>query len=94
MAQLTFPLTKPGLVVPVWLGLSGATMKALLAAGQQPVRDHRSAQTVRTWLTLPDLLVTELMITLPDADVLIGLDVPLKIKLLLDGPARSFTLDF
>ena len=81
--------------MPVWLGLSGATMKGCswLPASNRIGITH-PAQTVRTWLTLPDLLVTELMITLPDADVLIGLDAPLKIKLLLDGPARSFTLDF
>jgi hypothetical protein len=46
------------------------------------------------WLTCADLLVTELATLLPDADVLIGLDVLLTCKLLLDGPGRLFTLEF
>jgi hypothetical protein len=45
-------------------------------------------------LTFTDLLVTELAAQLPDADVLIGLDVLLTCKLILDGPGRTFTLDF
>jgi len=46
------------------------------------------------WLTQPDVLVMELPVVLPDVDVLIGLDVLLSCRLLLDGPARQFTLDF
>jgi hypothetical protein len=46
------------------------------------------------WLTAADLLVTELTAVLPDADVLIGLDVLLTCKLFLDGPGRQFTLEF
>jgi hypothetical protein len=46
------------------------------------------------WLTHSDVLVMELPAHLPDADVLIGLDVLLTCKLMLDGPARQFTLDF
>lgn len=46
------------------------------------------------WLTCPDLLVTQLGATLPDTDVLIGLDVLMTCKLLLDGPGRRFTLEF
>jgi predicted aspartyl protease len=45
-------------------------------------------------LTEPDLLVMELTTALPDTDVLIGLDLLLGCRLLLDGPARRFTLDF
>ncbi len=45
-------------------------------------------------VTRPSLLVSELAAVLPDADVLIGLDLLLEGKLLLDGPARCFTLDF
>jgi hypothetical protein len=41
-----------------------------------------------------NLLVSELTATLPDADVLVGLDVRLGCRLLLDGPGRQFTLDF
>src|SRR5579862_8086053 len=45
-------------------------------------------------LTQPDLVVMELPATLPDADVLIGLDVLLERKLLVDGPARHFIIEF
>lgn len=45
-------------------------------------------------LTHPSLLVMELATPLPDADVLIGLDILLNCQLLLDGPNRRFTLDF
>jgi hypothetical protein len=46
------------------------------------------------WLTHSDLLVTELTTVLPDADVLIGLDILLGCKFVLDGPAMRFTLEF
>ena len=146
MAQLSFPVTKAGLTVPVWIGLSGETTDALLVAHQQPVLPVQArglldiatdvtavaswvlqqlgvpaistastttaggpvtvnvyklslgitdpGQPILTWLTWPNLLVTELATVLPDADVLIGLDVLLECKLLLDGPARHFTLEF
>ncbi len=146
MAQLTFPVAKAGLAVPVWIGLSGDATNALLAAGQPlvlPVAGrglldtgtdvtavaawilrqlaiaatskkctHKAsgqarvsvyqvslgitdpAQSVRVWLTRPNHLVTELPAVLPDADVLIGLDVLLECKLFRDGPAREFTLEF
>jgi hypothetical protein len=45
------------------------------------------------WLTHADLLVMELAAILPDADVLIGLDLLLKCRLVLDGPPRQFTLE-
>jgi len=131
MAQLTFPVTKPGLTVPVWLGLSGETIDAKCAAGQTPappvqarglldtaadvtavapwilqqlavpatstattttaggqvkvkvykipLGNHRS-RAGGSHLTQPDLLITESTTVLPDADVLIGLDVLLEIK--------------
>jgi hypothetical protein len=46
-----------------------------------------------TKFVLPDLVVMELP---PDAPlpVLIGMDVLLQCRLLLDGPGRQFTLDF
>lgn len=50
-------------------------------------------QSVLHWLTVANLLVTDLPTVLPDTDVLIGLDVLLECKLLLDGPAKSFTLE-
>lgn len=45
-------------------------------------------------LTRDDLLVMELIDPPPDVDVLVGLDILLDCRLLLDGPARQFTLDF
>jgi hypothetical protein len=72
------------------------------AAGQVPVRLYRVSLGITDpslppgtpWLTQPDLLVMELPTGLPDIDVLIGLDVLLECKLILDGPARQFTLEF
>jgi hypothetical protein len=46
------------------------------------------------WLMHSDQMVTELTTVLPDADVLIGLDILLECRLVLDGPARQFTIDF
>jgi hypothetical protein len=45
-------------------------------------------------LTRPNLLVMELPSPIPGVEVLIGLDILLDCKLLLDGPARQFTLEF
>lgn len=44
--------------------------------------------------TQADLIATELAAALPDADVLIGLDLLLQGKLSVDGPGRRFTLEF
>ena len=45
-------------------------------------------------LTRPNLIVMELLDPIPDVDVLIGLDILLDCRLLVDGPGRQFTLDF
>jgi hypothetical protein len=45
-------------------------------------------------LTFGSLLVSELAAVLPDADVLVGLDVLLQQRLVLEGPGRQFTLEF
>jgi hypothetical protein len=45
-------------------------------------------------LSLPTWVVSELAVALPDADVLIGLDVVRTCKLIVDGPAQTFTLEF
>ena len=45
-------------------------------------------------MTRSDLTVSELSVPLPDADVLIGLDLLLEGKLFLNGPSRQFTLDY
>jgi hypothetical protein len=53
------------------------------------------AQTAGSpWLTQSGLLVMEALAVLPEADVLIGLDILLDCKMLLDGPAQRFTLEF
>jgi hypothetical protein len=45
-------------------------------------------------LTLRDLIVMEMPGPIPGIDVLIGMDVLLECKLLLDGPARQFSFEF
>lgn len=55
------------------------------------IRDARDPHL--PMLTLPSLIVMELPPG-PDCDVLIGMDVLLGCKLLVDGPAAQFTLDF
>jgi hypothetical protein len=45
-------------------------------------------------LTRSSLIVMELPLTIPGIDMLIGLDLLLECKLLLDGPGRWFTLEF
>jgi hypothetical protein len=44
--------------------------------------------------TVPSLLVTELATTLPDADVLVGLDLLLGWEMFWNGPGRQSTFDF
>jgi hypothetical protein len=51
-------------------------------------------QTRGPMFVQPSLLVSELSTVLPDADVLVGLDILLQTRFLLDGPAGLFTLDF
>jgi hypothetical protein len=45
-------------------------------------------------LTQGNLIVMELTDPIPDVEVLIGLDILLDCRLVLDGPGRQFTLDF
>ena len=77
------------------------TATTLTAAGPVAVRLYEvslsitDATAAATFLlTAPDLLVSELTAVLPDADVLIGLDLLLRGQMLLNGPTRLFTLDF
>ncbi len=44
--------------------------------------------------SLPTVLISEMPFLLPDADVLIGMNVLLECKLLLDGPARQVAIEF
>jgi hypothetical protein len=69
-------------------------------AGSVPVRLYRvslsvfdPAQPTLTWFVVPDLEVMELPSYIA-VDVLIGMDVLLQCRLLLDGPGRQFALDF
>ncbi|HEY7428400.1 MAG TPA: hypothetical protein VH682_29480 [Gemmataceae bacterium] len=48
----------------------------------------------RPKFVLPTLRIMELPTPLSNLDVLIGLDMLLRARLLLDGPGRIFTLDF
>jgi len=45
-------------------------------------------------LVQPSLEVVELTTPIPNIDVLLGMDVLLQCRLLIDGPARQFTLMF
>lgn len=44
--------------------------------------------------TLPTVMVAELSATLPDADLLIGLNTLLECNFVLEGPARRFSFIF
>jgi hypothetical protein len=101
MAHLSFAVTGVGLAVPVWIGLTDQMIRALVATGKQvpaPVGARGLLDTgTDVTAVVPchsDMLVTELAALLPDVDVLIGLDMLLTCKLLVDGPARQFTLEF
>jgi hypothetical protein len=145
MPQLSFAVSRAGLLVPTWIGLDGTTTSVLhtankpipapiqvrglldtasdatavaswvlqqlripaattavtqTAAGQAKVKLYEISLSIndpglgKIMLTKSDLLITELPATLPDTDVLIGLDVLLDCKLFLDGPSRQFSLDF
>lgn len=68
--------------------------------GPVPVKLYRvslsvfdAAQPILPWFVIPDVEVMELPphVTI---DVLLGMDVLLECRLLIDGPARQFTLDF
>jgi hypothetical protein len=45
-------------------------------------------------LTRHDLIVMEMPGPIPGVEVLIGMDILMDCKLLVDGPARQFTLEF
>jgi hypothetical protein len=71
------------------------------ASGSVPVRLFRVSLSIPpagnlpgAMLTREDLIVMELADPIPDVEVLIGLDILLDCRLLLDGPGRQFTLDF
>jgi hypothetical protein len=104
MPQLTFPVTTAGLALPVWVGLARSsvlTTSTHTAAGRIWVNLYEVGLAINdpslsasSWLAEPYLLVMELSTVLPDADVIVGLDVLLNLNLHLDGPGRKFTLYF
>lgn len=84
------------------LGISPfAQTSTRTASGSVPVRLFRVSLSISPsgnlpgpMLTRPDLLVMELLDPIPNVDVLIGLDILLDCRLLVDGPGRQFTIDF
>ncbi|MGH7171518.1 MAG: aspartyl protease family protein [Gemmataceae bacterium] len=71
------------------------------ASGSVPVRLFEVSLSIPpagnlpgSLLTRSNLIVMELIDPPPDVEVLIGLDILLDCRLLLDGPGRQFTLDF
>jgi hypothetical protein len=92
-----------GVSVPILQQLSlipVAQTKTHGIGGQVPVRLFRvsitifdSTQPNSPWFTQPNLVVMELPPSTP-VDVLIGMDVLLTCRMLLDGPGRQFTLDY
>ena len=55
---------------------------------------RESLQPSAAAFTAPTVLVMELPNDLPDEDVLVGLDVLQELNLLLEGPAKTFSLIF
>jgi hypothetical protein len=80
--------------------VSHATSSTHGIAGSVPVELYHvslsvfdTAQPTLPWFVVPDLEVMELPSHI-SVDVLIGMDVLLECRLLIDGPGRQFTLDF
>ena len=84
------------------LGISAvAQTSTQTAAGSIPVQLFDVSLSIPpagnlpgTMLTRSNLRVMELIDPIPDVEVLIGLDILLDCRLLLDGPGRQFTLEF
>jgi predicted aspartyl protease len=72
---------------------AGGRIKTRLYSVGLSITDQGSAAST-PWLAVPDLVVMELPTSLPDVEVLIGLDVLLTGRLEIDGPAGQFTLVF
>jgi hypothetical protein len=84
------------------LGLSSkGKSSTTTAGGQMPVELFRVSIAILPpsnlqgpSLTLSSIWASGLSVTIPDADVLIGLNVLRELKLILDGPAHIFSLEF
>jgi hypothetical protein len=71
------------------------------ASGSVQVKQYRVSLSVHgptgaagPMLVQPDLLVTELAVSLSNIEVLIGLDILLECLFVLNGPANQFILGF
>ena len=64
--------------------------------GDVVVQDHAAGRNdlVCDAIALPDLLVSELTVALPNIDALLGMDVLRQCLLVLDGPGQQFILGF
>jgi hypothetical protein len=86
---------RQGLGVPIQYLTTTQTASGSLAVNvfEVSVGVHDSGDPTSPELVEPTLSVMELRTSLPGVEVLIGLDFLLGCKLLLDGPARRFTLE-
>jgi hypothetical protein len=87
VSQLKLPPVGPPTTTT---GIGGAVIVQLYRASLH-LRDAGAVNL--PMLTLPSLLVMELPPG-PSCDVLIGMDVLLGCKLIVDGPGRQFTVEF
>jgi len=100
-----FALVKGGEVVGIFAtldeGVQAGRQKYLMQPFLvQPIREREPLLRTRGHSSpchssgIPSPKMSELTTAIPDIDLLIGMDVLLDCKLLLDGPARNFTLEF
>jgi hypothetical protein len=88
-------LRRLGLIIPIAQTITtttGGSLPVDLFEVSLNVFDFASSQGPH--LVIADLLVMELPGLIPQLDVLIGMDVLLTTRLLLDGPRRKFSLEF
>ena len=81
--------------------LSAARATSYTAGGQPKVRLFNISLSISgplgtagPMLHREDMLVSELAVTLPNVEVLIGMDILKQCLFILDGPGRQFTLAF
>ncbi|HET6576111.1 MAG TPA: hypothetical protein VFG68_21090 [Fimbriiglobus sp.] len=94
--------TAIALPVPTGFGLSPSGQgRNRTAAGSVPVDLYRVSLGLppmfglaTTTVLAHDLEVSALAHPIPGTDLLIGFDLILNCRLLIDGPGRTFTLDF
>jgi hypothetical protein len=84
-------LAAPSIKTAWTMTASGPVQVNLYAVSLSTTDPNQGAAS--PWITVPNLVVSELATTLPDADVLVGLDVLLQTRLFLDVPGRQVTLN-